>query len=357
MTKVAFITDTHYGIRNDNHNFYDYQKKFNDYFFATLEDEGIDTIIHGGDLVDRRKYINFLTATRLKDDFLKRLNDYDCYLICGNHDVYYRDTNSVSSLDTLLGGYSNIKVYKEPTEVVIKGHDVLFLPWITADNQERSLKAIKSSRSKTVFGHLEIQGFEYLKGVECHEGLSRETFENFNRVYTGHFHLPSDNDRVFYTGAAYQFDWSDSIGHRGFCIINLEDGEIDRRTNPFTLFRTYTYDDIDNKEIIEKDLEQGYFKKMKDNYVRLYITEKQTPALLSKVIEAIEEAMPIDLKIIDNTVFDGVKIAIDDTKVDDTPTTIRRYIDSMNLDNDTEKGIHRLMEELYHEAVSMESTG
>ena len=62
--KVAIITDTHFGARNDNLNFNEYFFKFYDnLFFPTLKERGITTCIHMGDVVDRRKYISCLLYT------------------------------------------------------------------------------------------------------------------------------------------------------------------------------------------------------------------------------------------------------------------------------------------------------
>ena len=61
--KVAIITDTHWGARNDSQVFTDYFAKFyKNIFFPTLEKKGIKTVIHMGDIVDMRKFINRLTA-------------------------------------------------------------------------------------------------------------------------------------------------------------------------------------------------------------------------------------------------------------------------------------------------------
>ena len=68
---VALITDTHWGVRNDSSVFIEYYKKFySEYFFPYLDKHGITSIIHLGDIVDRRKYINFVTLRALKDIFI-----------------------------------------------------------------------------------------------------------------------------------------------------------------------------------------------------------------------------------------------------------------------------------------------
>ena len=54
-SKVAIITDTHWGARNDSQVFSNYFAKFyENVFFPTLEKRGIRTVIHMGDIVDRR---------------------------------------------------------------------------------------------------------------------------------------------------------------------------------------------------------------------------------------------------------------------------------------------------------------
>ena len=64
--KIALITDTHWGARNDNVIFSNYFRKFYDnIFFPLLEERNIKTLIHLGDVVDRRKYINFKTCYRI----------------------------------------------------------------------------------------------------------------------------------------------------------------------------------------------------------------------------------------------------------------------------------------------------
>ena len=62
----------------------------------------------------------------------------------GNHDCYYKNTNSVTSVDLLLSEYENVKVYTEAlTEVNVEGRDILFIPWINSENENDALNKIK----------------------------------------------------------------------------------------------------------------------------------------------------------------------------------------------------------------------
>ena len=167
--KIALITDTHWGIRNDNVNFHDNTKKFlEEVFFPYIDKNEVTKIIHLGDLVDRRKYVNFLTAKRLREDFLEPLWDrkLETHIIVGNHDVFYKNTNKVNSLKELVSGnYDNINVYIKPTEINLGGVDILLLPWINDENREEALNTINTAKSKVVMGHLELRGFEMFRGL------------------------------------------------------------------------------------------------------------------------------------------------------------------------------------------------
>ena len=72
--KIALLNDTHFGCRNDSPAFIEYQNRFyNEVFFPYIRENNINTLIHLGDVVDRRKFINHNTAHNFKNNFWKRL--------------------------------------------------------------------------------------------------------------------------------------------------------------------------------------------------------------------------------------------------------------------------------------------
>ena len=94
--KVAIITDTHFGARNDSQFFSDYFFDFYEgQFFPYLQQHNIKTVFHLGDLMDRRKYVSFKTAKEFRERFVfpsQHLKiDFHC-LVC-NHDIYFKNTN------------------------------------------------------------------------------------------------------------------------------------------------------------------------------------------------------------------------------------------------------------------------
>ena len=109
--KVAIITDQHFGARNDSLVFVDFYEAFySGTFFPTLKKEKITNVLVLGDTFDRRKFVNFFSLQRAKTMFFDRLKEENItvHMLIGNHDTYYRNTNSVNSPELLLEDYENI---------------------------------------------------------------------------------------------------------------------------------------------------------------------------------------------------------------------------------------------------------
>ena len=99
--KIALITDTHFGGKNDNLSFSTFQRRFYEgTFFPILDREGVSTVLHLGDTFDRRKYTNFLSLKLAKEMFFDPIRDrgLDFHVLLGNHDCYYKTTNEVNSM-------------------------------------------------------------------------------------------------------------------------------------------------------------------------------------------------------------------------------------------------------------------
>ena len=171
--KIALLNDTHFGCRNDSPHFINYQNKFyEEQFFPYLIKNNIKCLVHLGDVVDRRKFINHNTAHNFKKIFWDRLRELDIetHVILGNHDTYYKNTNEVNALENLNVG-NEVKIYTRATEITLDGLDVLLIPWICEDNMEDTLHKLDNSTSQIAFGHLEVKGFEMHKGVMNEHGL------------------------------------------------------------------------------------------------------------------------------------------------------------------------------------------
>ena len=120
--KIALITDSHFNFKKSNQIYHDYFERFyTDVFFPTLEDRRIDTAIHLGDAFDNRKGVDYWALDWAQRVFYDRLNDLNINLIqiCGNHDSFYKNSNKINAIDTLLRSYKNINSFSSPGEIKI----------------------------------------------------------------------------------------------------------------------------------------------------------------------------------------------------------------------------------------------
>lgn len=356
--QIALICDTHWGVRNDSPIMLDYLKQSSEWFIEELKDMGITNCIHLGDLVDRRKYINFVTSNRLRSDFLDKLeqNEINTHIIPGNHDEYYKNTHIINSLDELVvGKYNYIKTYTEAKTVSFDGVDILLLPWLCESNFESSMNAIQETKAHIVMGHLELKGFEMYKGSVNDHGMDHSLFNKFDIVCTGHFHHRSTKGNILYLGAFGEYTWSDYNDPRGFSILDTETREIQYIDNPYKSHIKLWYNDL-NKQIDEimVELDKVRTNKFTKPSVKVIVTNKTNPYWFDLFIGQLEQLSPADIQVVDDHL--NLDLEQDDTiisDVEDTITIFKKYIDGLNGKFSKPK-LNDIVKQLYNEAMQIE---
>ena len=343
--KVAIITDQHFGARKNSKLFHDYFLKFyNDVFFPYLEKNGITTIVDMGDTFDNRTGINFSALAWAKDNYYDRLHKMGVkiHTIVGNHTAYYKNTNSINAVDLLLREYDNVEVYSEPTEIKLDNLNVILIPWINQENEERTLKLVKSTSCNCAMGHLEFQGFRVNSQIVMEHGLSSKLFEKFSKVYSGHYHTRSDNGRIYYLGNPYEMFWSDVGDRRGFTIFDTETLEHTPVDNPYRLFYNIYYEDTNHQTFDVREYE--------NKIVKVIVRKKTDSKKFEKFIDKVTE-VAAELKVVENFTIQESK-DFEAFESEDTLSILNRYIQEaeINLDKAT---IRKVINEVYQEACEM----
>lgn len=348
--KVAIITDQHFGARNDSIVFLDfYQKFYEDTFFPALDSAGINTVLILGDTFDRRKYVNFYALDRAKKMFFDKLEERGIrvHMLAGNHDTYYKNTNEVNSPDLLLREYNNIDVIDSPETIVIDGTSICMMPWICPENYQASIDEMKNTKSEICMGHFEISGFAMHRGMESQDGLSKEIFDKFDMVFSGHYHHRSDDGHIYYLGNPYELTWQDFKDTRGFHLFDLERRELEFIPNPNTMFERIEYDDRESDPI---DLDTI---NLTGKYVKLVVVNKTDYYKFDKFIQKLYNKECNEIKIIEDfSEFTDGEIN-EEINLEDTVSVLSNYVDSIETDVDKEN-IKTFMRTLYTEAVNQE---
>ena len=343
--KVAIITDTHYGARKGSKYLHDHFELFyTNVFFPALEEHRVEAVIHMGDAFDSRKSIDYQSLEWAKRVVFDPLKKYDVHMIIGNHDTYYKNTNSVNSPELLLQTYPNIKTYSDPTEVNIGGLNILLIPWINQENETSTFKLIQKTSSKVAMGHLEFQGFRVNRQLVMEHGLDSKLFENFKRVYSGHYHTRSDNGKIFYLGNPYEMYWTDVNDTRGFHIFDTETLTHTPINNPYKLFYNIYYEDTPYQLFDATEYE--------DKIVKVIVRKKSKPKDFEKFIDKLYSAKIQELKIVENfDIIENENFVIDEEE--STISILNRYIEESEFEYDKTivKGIFT---DLYKQACEVE---
>lgn len=348
--KVAIITDTHWGARNDSLAFVDFFEKFyTNVFIPTLDEQEITTVLMLGDTFDRRKYTNHVSLHHAKRIFFTPLEERGIriHMIIGNHDTAYKNTNEINSPDLLLAEYSNIEVIDEPKTINVNGFEVCMLPWICPENYDASINEIKNTTSTLCMGHLEIAGFAMYRGMESHEGFSAEIFSKFDLVFSGHYHHRSNDRNIHYLGNPYELTWQDYNDPRGFHLFDFSTRQLDFIENPYRMFERLEYSD---KEIEPVDLDT---LDLKEKYVKLVVLEKTDFYKFDKFIQKLYNKGCHEIKIVEDfSEFQEGEIN-EEINLEDTVSVLSNYIESIETDVDKEK-VKSYMRGLYTEAINIE---
>lgn len=346
--KIALLNDSHFGARNDSRIFMEYFRKFyEEVFFPYIDKHNIKTLIHAGDMMDRRKYVNYKTLKFVKENFVDEIEkrDIHVYYVVGNHDVFYKNSNDLCSIDLLFSESDNFKIIKNrPEQISIGGKNFAMFPWITEENYEDSMNFLEATNAPIAIGHFEFGNFEILPGVLHKGGLSAEKFKKFERVLSGHYHGKSEKYNVTYLGSQYQITWSDHGIKKGFHVFDTEDDSLEMVENPKTMFEKIFYKE---DELSDIDME-----KYREKYIKIVVINRENLFKFDKFMADLQEKNPHDVLVIDEDI-DMEALEDEDVNIEDTMTFAQNAIDKMyegrqdvNTDN-----LKHLFREIYAESL------
>ena len=271
--KIAIVGDMHLGIKQNSIHMQNQSLKFIK-FLVESAGHKFNKIIFMGDMFDNRKTIDLSTMAlyrEIDNTFTTvSLYDYEVYSLVGNHDLFYKNSSRINSQSLLS---NHIMTIDEPTTIHDLSIDII--PWINEENHENIRKFVENSKSRFCFGHFEFTGFKFDKNSTANvkEKISQKLFKDkYEKVFSGHYHIKSEKDNIYYVGTPHQLTWVDHNVKKGYHIFDTDTGELE--------FVHY-----DNDIFIEIKYEKN----------RNYDFTKFTNKYIKVVIEKIEDAYDYDL--------------------------------------------------------------
>lgn len=230
-----------------------------------------------GDLFNSRYSINVNTLN-IGIEFIQNLayNFEKVILIEGNHDTYYKNSNSVNSVTFLkaMSKTDNIFVVDElPLFAKVGNVELGFYPWgFTPDN----LKDIPDFKTPTYgFGHFEMNGIELAGQISVMNKFNiPDMFVLGDTLFSGHYHrckdyFDSKTGKVLHmVGSALQLDWGDCDQKKNAFTLDLKNGKLEAFENKVNArFEKVFYSVLKNKKYTAETLK----KLCKRNFVKFVI--------------------------------------------------------------------------------------
>ena len=267
MSRIGIIGDLHLGINESKPLFNEYHMSCINHIYDEFKKEGITDIVYLGDVFDKRYSISVKTLKQANDIFD---NEFNQTFLLGNHDICYKNSNELNSVEILLGDKNKV-IVNTPEEIEFGDKKILIVPWINKTNIEESTNIINDSEAEYMLGHLEMSGFEMIRGIICRDSQFKLSILNkFKHVISGHFHCFSQQNNITYLGSVCEMTWNDYNVDKYAGILDSETDELQLLSIPRRLHEIIR---------IKKDTVLPDIENYKDKIVKVYLYTKRTITL------------------------------------------------------------------------------
>lgn len=233
--KIGIYTDAHFSVNSSilsGTTGTDYSKRLDmlvnsfEWMYQVFEEEGVELIVNGGDLID-----SDLLKAREGSALAKALS-YSRGVpeihVLGNHEM--EDYSGNYSSIALLDSNRSITVYDKPTKI----NEVLSVLPYTKDYDSIDFESISN---KVLISHIDYEGMR-VGGYQLTNGVNINVVSDyFDLVLNGHIHAPSTYGKVMNIGSCVGHSFSDdySLCYPSIMILDTDTLETKRIQNPHSV--------------------------------------------------------------------------------------------------------------------------
>jgi DNA repair exonuclease SbcCD nuclease subunit len=277
--KIGIFSDLHIGVSSDSKLRLTETVKCCKWIIEKFKSENVDWIIFCGDLFNSRYSINVNTLNigiSLIEKFSE--NFERVFLIAGNHDTYYKNTNEINSVKLFQKFNTNknvVVIDQDPMFLDVNGLKLGLYPW------EYDLDKVKLIENYVTpdygFGHFEMNGVELTGSISSGSKYNlSDLFILGKTLFSGHYHgnkLYTDKNKqqLYMIGSPLQLDWGDYKKDKKIITLNTLNKEIKEFKNKINAkFEKLFYSCFEKGEYDEDTL----IKLCKNNFIKLVMDSK-----------------------------------------------------------------------------------
>jgi len=338
MAKILLFSDIHIHNHKKSYERLDDCIKSFEWVFDVARENKINSIVFGGDLLHERQKIDSCVYQNIYN-VLKKNQDFDLYLLLGNHDIWFNEKTDVSGVYP-FESMERIRVIGNPETIQIEDSLWDFLPF-THDPVE-SLKKFDLSNidKKFLIGHISIDGAILNSGGQMsdviieHDGemvkVSKDLFSNYKHAFFGHYHKAQKLAKnVEYIGSPLELSFGESGETKHLIIFDTNTLKHKYIVNNFSPKHIYVHQDS-IEDVSKETIDNNFICVLSDDLATTdtkekinFIREKFSPKSLQFKKNNSKKTQNEDKKKIDDVKF----VINDDGKM------IEIYIEKYNSRN------------------------
>jgi DNA repair exonuclease SbcCD nuclease subunit len=176
-------------------------------------EEDIRDIIVLGDLFEKSSSIkNEAFIPLVKQLYLMKDGGINFIIIIGNHDAINKDNDSI------------VEVFSSIATIVKDSFILNDMAFVSYTKEESKFAEIDPEKIKYLFTHVPIADFSFDNAYHATEKHAFKTtvFEDFQFVFTGHFHRHQSKKNIVYVGSPYQMNFGEIGQEKGFVVFDSD---------------------------------------------------------------------------------------------------------------------------------------
>jgi DNA repair exonuclease SbcCD nuclease subunit len=213
---------------------------------------------------------------------------------------------------------NNIHIIMEPTVLEYGSLEIGLVPWINNENYHSTIDWLQNTSASVIGAHLELNGFDMMRGVKSTGGMDASLFNRFEMVLSGHFHTKSQRDNIYYLGNQMELSWADAGDPKFFHVLDTDTRELTPVRNPHTLFKKVVYNDK------ETDYNNYELENLDKKFVKVIVAQKSDQFVFERFLDRIQSQGIYELKIAENfQEFIGENVDDNGIDVEDTSELLK----------------------------------
>jgi DNA repair exonuclease SbcCD nuclease subunit len=161
--------------------------------------------------------------------------------------------------DSLIETFSPFGIVIKDKEIItIDGVDI----YLCSYTNDQTL--VPTVGADYLFTHLPIADFSFDNGFEVNDknGFKPELFENYKKVFTGHFHRRQEKHNIEYIGSPYQLNYGEAGDtNKGFVVFEPSTGvEEFIKYESAPRYTVFSYEDIAENGVDKEEVKNSFVK-------------------------------------------------------------------------------------------------